>query len=128
FDREVDNAGKCIVVGETRSDDFPTTRPLQPPRGSDAFVTKLNATGSAFIYSTHLGGSRSDEARGVAVDSFGAAYVTGITSSNDFPTVNPLQPTLRGSTDAFVVRIPPGGSSLLYSTYLGRSRSDNHHV
>jgi uncharacterized protein (TIGR03437 family) len=125
FDLAVDNSGNVIVVGETRSDDFPTTRPLQPPRGSDAFVTKLNAAGSAFIYSTHIGGSSSDEARGVAVDSFGVAYVTGITSSNDFPTVNPFQPALRGDTDAFVLRIPPGGSSLLYSTYLGGSGSEN---
>ena len=125
FDVAVDNSGNVIVVGETRSDDFPTTRPLQPPKGSDAFVTKLNASGSAFIYSTHLGGSSSDEARGVAVDSFGVAYVTGITSSMDFPTVNPFQPALRGATDAFVARIPPSGSSLLYSTYLGGSGPEN---
>ena len=126
FDVAVDASGNVHVVGETRSDDFPTTRPLQPPRGSDAFVTKLNAAGSAFIYSTHLGGSRSDEARGVAVDSFGVAYVTGITSSNDFPTVNPFQSAIAAAnSDAFVVRIPPGGSSLLYSTYLGGSGSEN---
>ena len=125
FDVAVDTSGNVIVVGETRSDDFPATRPLQPPRGSDAFVTKLNATGSAFIYSTHLGGSRSDEARAVAVDSFGVAYVTGVTSSEDFPTVKPFQPALRGDKDAFVARIPPGGSALLYSTYLGGSDSEN---
>jgi hypothetical protein len=125
LDIAVDASGNVHVVGETRSDDFPTMRPLQPPKGSDAFVTKLNAAGSAFIYSTHLGGSLSDEARGVAVDSFGVAYVTGITDSNDFPTVNPFQSALGGDYDAFVVRIPPGGSSLLYSTYLGGSGSEN---
>lgn len=125
FDIALDASGNVHVVGETRSDDFPTMRSLQPPRGDDGFVAKLNAAGSAFIYSTRLGGSSSDEARGVALDSSGAAYVTGITSSQDFPTVNPSQPALGGESDAFVVRIPPGGSSLLYSTYLGGRGSEN---
>src|ERR1017187_3375264 len=76
------------------------------------------------IYSTYLGGSSDDYGTGIAVDSAGNAYVTGYTISTDFPTMNPLQPTNGGGADAFVSKISPTGSALIYSTYLGGSIDD----
>ena len=75
----VDSSGNAYVTGSTCSTDFPTMNPLQPANGGgdDAFVTKLNPTGSALVYSTYLGGSGSDVGNGIAVDSSGNAYVTG---------------------------------------------------
>src|SRR5207244_3697637 len=100
----------------------------------DAFVTGLNAAGSALVYSTYLGGSGNDNDTnpgplgGIAVDSSGNIYVTGITGSSNFPTKNALQATYGGSQfDAFVAEINPsqvGAASLVYSTYLGGSAND----
>ena len=79
------------------------------------------------VYSTYLGGSSYDLGYGIAVDSTGNAYVTGYTASTDFPTMNPLQPTYGGAGDAFVTKINPAGSALVYSTYLGGSWEDAGH-
>jgi hypothetical protein len=126
-----DSAGNAYVTGITCSTDFPTKNPLQANYGGgsgqvcgDAFVTEINPTGSAFVYSTYLGGSGLDWGEGIAVDSSGDAFVTGYTYSTDFPTMNPLQPNLGGGTDAFVAKINPVGSALVYSTYLGGSGYD----
>jgi Beta-propeller repeat len=118
----VDADGSAYIAGKTTSN-FPTHNPLQPNPGgsSDAFVTKLNATGSALVYSTYLGGSGNDEARAIAVDSQGNAYVTGVTASANFPRVNPFQTALSGTNDAFVAKLDATGSALVYSTYLGGS-------
>ena len=124
----VDSAGSAYLTGQTCSSDFPTALPLQATlKGScDPFVTKLNPAGTSLVYSTYLGGSSGkDTAMGIAVDSSGNAYVTGATSSPDFPTANPLQPTLNGSENAFVSKLNPSGSALVYSTYLGGSDGDN---
>jgi len=93
----VDTDGNAYVTGSTASSDFPTVHALQPslPRGTHAFVTKLDSSG-AIVYSSYLGGSGFDEGFGIAVDQSGRAYVTGQTISTDFPTVNPLQSTLGG--------------------------------
>jgi Bacterial Ig-like domain (group 3)/Abnormal spindle-like microcephaly-assoc'd, ASPM-SPD-2-Hydin/Beta-propeller repeat len=123
-----DAAGNAYVTGYTDSTDFPTVHAFQPAYGggvSDAFVAKINASGSAFIYSTYLGGSGDDEGAGIAADSAGNAYVTGGTSSTDFPTANALQPTNHGGYDAFVTKINAGGSALVYSTYLGGGGDDD---
>jgi hypothetical protein len=122
----VDGSGNAYVTGYTTSTDFKTVNPLQTFGGvDDAFVTKINASGSALIYSTYLGGSGADYASGIAVDGSGNAYVTGGTASTDFPTASPLQGTYGGgSYDAFVTKINAGGSALLYSTYLGGSGLD----
>ncbi len=124
----VDTSGNAYVTGGTNSTDFPTANPLQPASGgsSDAFVTKLNPTGSAFVYSTYLGGSSSDESRAIAVDASGDAYLTGGTDSTDFPTANPLQPANAsgGFRDAFVAKLNATGSALVFSTYLGGSGVD----
>ena len=107
FGIAVDSAGNAYVTGRTDSPNFPTVNPIQPTLGgiSDAFVTKLNAAGSALVYSTFLGGSNFERGSGIAVDSAGNAYVTGRTESPNFPTVNPIQPTLGGAADAFVTKI-----------------------
>jgi hypothetical protein len=124
----VDAGGNAYVTGDTSSTNFPTTpSAFQTTNsgGQDAFVAKLNAAGSALVYSTYLGGSGSDGGRGIAVDAAGNAYVTGGTSSTNFPTANPLQPAFGGgSGDAFVAKLNAAGSALVYSTYLGGSGTD----
>jgi hypothetical protein len=122
----VDSSGNAYVIGVTSSTDFPTMNPFQPAFGGslEAFVTKINPTGSALVYSTYLGGSGEDAGNGIAVDSAGNAYVTGLTRSINFPTMNPLQPTYRGRDDAFVTKLNPSGSALVYSTYLGGTKQD----
>jgi hypothetical protein len=122
----VDSAGNAYVDGYTGSTDFPTKNPLQAANAGsyDAFVAKIDATGSALIYSTYLGGGTSDYASGIAVDSAGNAYVNGTTASGDFPTKNPLQAATGGNEDTFVAKINPTGSALVYSTYLGGSGND----
>ncbi len=119
----VDSAGNAYVSGTTSSSDFPTASPLQPALGGyqDAFAAKLDPAGSALVYSTYLGGNGGSQGFGIAVDSAGNAYVTGATTSSDFPTANPLQPALGGYQDAFVAKLDPAGSALVYSTYLGGS-------
>src|SRR4029077_2314460 len=90
----------------------------------DAFLTKLDATGSALVYSTYLGGSASDSGTGIAVDPAGNAYVVGVTFSTNFPTVNPFQAAKGAQQDAFVAKINPAGSAWVYVTYLGGNSVD----
>jgi hypothetical protein len=123
----VDRWGNALVAGWTYSTDFPLAHPVQPSHAGgtyDAFVVKLNAAGDALLYSTYLGGSGADEATGIAVDLWGNAYVTGDTTSSDFPTARPFQPTLRGAVNAFAAKLDSRGSALLYSSYLGGSGED----
>jgi uncharacterized protein (TIGR03437 family) len=121
----VDGAGNAYVAGVAGSADFPTVDPMQS-RNSTSFVAKISPDGSKLVYSTFLGGSSGgDQSLAIAVDSGGNAYVTGVTQSSDFPTVNAMQPTFGGVLDAFVAKINPAGSALVYSTYLGGSRLDH---
>jgi hypothetical protein len=125
----VDATGAAYVTGVTGSGDFPTMNALQPQRGGgqqDAFVVKIAPEGGAMIYGTYLGGSDDEWDRGysIAVDTAGSAHVAGVTLSADFPTMNALQPALNGPSDAFVSKLSPNGAALVYSTYLGGSRSD----
>src|SRR5262249_10371608 len=92
---------------------------------SDAFVAKLDASGSTLVYSTYLGGSGTDGANQVTVDPAGDAYVVGVTDSADFPIANPLQAHLAGGLDGFVTKLSATGTALVYSTYLGGSGDDN---
>jgi hypothetical protein len=132
----VDGAGNAYVTGAASSG-FPTANARQPTPGggTDAFVTKLNPSGAALVYSTFLGGSAEDGGRGIAVDAAGNAYVTGFTKSTDFPTAHPLQASNAGGTcgtapqtytcpNVFVTKLNPAGSALIYSTYLGGSNQD----
>ena len=90
----------------------------------DAFIVKLNAAGTALVYSTYLGGSGNDEGMRIAVDGAGNAYVTGDTRSADFPTHNALYPNLGGDRDAFIAKLKADGTALTYSTYLGGTYRD----
>jgi Beta-propeller repeat len=128
FGIAVDGAGSAYVTGGTISANFPTTAAApQTTRAGvdDAFVTKLDTTGSGLVYSTYLGGSSSDLGLGIAVDGAGSAYVTGETLSRNFPTTaGAPQTTMAGQVDAFVTKLDVTGSGLVYSTYLGGIRGD----
>ena len=116
--------GNAYVVGSTRSVDFPITpSALQPFRGEiDAFVMKLNRDGSGVVYSTLLGGAEADFGTSIAIDAVGRAFVTGDTSSVDFPTtVGAFQTINAGRNEAFVASLSRSGDALRYSTYLGGS-------
>jgi len=120
-----DSVGDAFITGLTQSPtDFPTAgTPYQSSLAGtqNAFAVELNPTGSAAIYGTYLGGSGTDLGLGIALDSSTPAniYVTGQTSSSNFPTVNPTQAALSGTTDAFVSVLSPGQKTALFSTYLG---------
>jgi len=122
----VDSEGAAYVTGRTYSSDFPINNPTQGSNAGagDIFIVKVNPTGTALVYSTYLGGSDNDSGTSIAVDSEGAAYVTGYTKSTDFPTQNPIQGSNAGNEDAFVTKINSLGSILVYSTYLGGSDWD----
>ena len=119
----VDGSGNAYVTGVS-STNFPTTPGafLSGSRWRRAFVAKLNATGSALVYTTLLGGTELDKGYRIAVDGSGNAYVTGLTSSTDFPTTpGAFQTTYGGTGDAFVTELNTAGTALVYSTYLGGS-------
>jgi hypothetical protein len=124
----VDSAGSAYITGDTFSTDFPTASPEQSANAGngDAFVTKFNPAGNALIYSTYLGGSNTDVAYAIALDTAGDAYVAGYTQSTNFPVDNAFQGTLggAGATNAFVTKLTASGSALSYSTYLGGNNAD----
>jgi PKD repeat protein len=91
----------------------------------NVFITKVNAEGTAFVYSTHLGGSGGDSGHAIALDSSGDIYVAGRTTSTDFPTKNPVQAANAGSFDIFITKLDATGSALIYSTYLGGPQDDS---
>src|SRR6185295_200978 len=122
----VDSAGNAYITGDAAATSFPTTAGAfqTAPLGYDAFITKLNPTGSALVYSARFGGNLDDFSRGIALDGSGNAYITGWTvcraTTCTFPTVNAFQPSYAGgNNDAFVTKINSLGSALVYSTYLG---------
>ncbi len=130
----VDSAGNAYVTGVTHSANFPTTPgsfqttfgtrdtcgsgPTASPCG-DAFVLKLNSAGSALIYSSFLGGGNHDEGKALALDSSGAVYITGITTSADFPTTEGAFQRVPQYQDAFISKVSADGTKLIYSTLLG---------
>jgi hypothetical protein len=128
----VDDAGNAYVAGHTGSEDFPTTVGAFDTtyNGEDAFVVKFNATGSALIYATFLGGSDWDLGHDVAIDDSGNAYVTGGTGSWDFPTTAGSFDTTYNEGpewgDAFVVKLDPSGGALVYGTFLGGSFAEEN--
>ena len=128
YDIMADGNGNAYIVGRTLSVDFPTsTGALQPSSGGqfDVFITKLDPTGSSVVFSTYFGGSSHDYAKGIAQDEAGNIYVAGSTESSNLPiTAGALQPTRGGSRDAFIAKFDPTGSTLLYSTFLGGSKTD----
>jgi Beta-propeller repeat/Abnormal spindle-like microcephaly-assoc'd, ASPM-SPD-2-Hydin len=122
----LDSSNNAYVTGQTSSTNFPTTAgafQTATGGGEDAFVTKLNAAGSALVYSTYLGGSNNDFGYGIAVDSSGNAYITGNTQSTDYPTANAFEPVVCANScpsgGGIVSKLNASGSALVYSTYLG---------
>jgi hypothetical protein len=122
----VDSSGCAHVTGETFSTNFPTQNAYQSTHsggGRDAFLTKFSTAGTTLVYSTYLGGSESDAAAHVALNSPGGTYITGYTSSSDFPTKRAYQSTYNGDLDAMAAMFTPDGS-LDFSTFLGGSNLD----
>ena len=127
-DIAVDGSGNAYIIGGTGYNDFPTTDGAYDTSfngNGDIFVSKLNAAGSALIYSTFLGGSSGEASFGIDVDSSGNAYLAGLTWSTDFPfTTGAYDTTYNGNTDVFVAKLDAAGSALIYSTFLGGSGSE----
>ncbi len=125
WDMALDSGGNCYVAGDTLSSDFPTQNAYNSTYGggSEAFVTKLNSAGS-LVYSTYLGGTYNDIGKAIAVDTAGNAYITGHTSSPNFPTLNAYQSSKIGIFDVFVTKLNAAGTGLVYSTYVGGSGYD----
>ena len=121
------SSGNAYVTGWAGSEDFPTSNPLQQclscPGANSAFISKINPSGSAFIYSTFSAVPTAPTGYAIATDTGGNAYVTGITTASDFPTVNPVQASNHGAANfganVFVSKLNASGTALVYSTYLG---------
>jgi hypothetical protein len=126
----VNDSDHAFVVGHTGSPDFPVVNAFQPVMSSldgEGFVTEFVPAGNNLVYSSYFGGSGSETIQSIALDSNENMYITGRTTSLDFPTFNPIQPALSSgsSVDAFVTRFAVGGSTLAYSTYLGGYPADS---
>ena len=130
----VDAAGSAYVAGSTNDTDFPVTTgafqaQLKSREYGNAFVTKLNSSGSGLVYSTYLGGSDTDSATAIALDAAGDAYVAGSTISSDFPVTAGVFQTVNNApeflSNAFITKLDTTGSALVYSTYLGGSGGDS---
>src|SRR5262249_31994001 len=122
----VDPAGNAYITGQTTSTDLTVTNAAQASNHglADAFVLKLDPTGTNILYSTYFGGTANDEGHSIAADAAGNAYVTGFTSSTDFPTTaNGIQRTRAAAQEAYLLKLGPTGA-LLYSTYLGGNGDD----
>jgi hypothetical protein len=122
----LDTSGNTYVGGWTAASDFPVKNAAQPVFGGgyeNAVIFKLSPLGK-LVYSTYLGGNNQERAQSIAVDSTGAAFVTGFTWSIDFPIKNALQKTISGRPDAFVAKLSPTGDHFLFATYLGGSGPD----
>ncbi|HKO99516.1 MAG TPA: SBBP repeat-containing protein [Pyrinomonadaceae bacterium] len=124
-----DTMGNAYVTGETSSTNLVVVSPVQATNGGlrDAFVTKLNPSGSAIVFSSYLGGSAEDIGFGLAADETGAAYVTGRTASTNFPTASALRPSLTGTLDAFVSKISTAVSSGGPKIAFGSKRNGGNH-
>jgi gliding motility-associated-like protein len=131
---DVNAAGEVYLTGYTLSSDFPITagafqtNSVSPTGTYEAFVAKLDASGSSLIYSTFLGGHGNDFGLSVKADNSGNAYVSGFASSSDFPTVSSFQSVYGGGlNDAFITKLNSSGTALVYSTLLGGGGDDRCH-
>ncbi len=124
----IDTYGQAYITGLTESIEFPNTIneiSILDYKEYDVFVLKLNLQGSSIIYSTVIGGSKADHGWEIIIDRIGNSYVSGTTESNNFPiTKNSYDETFNGIIDAFIFKLNPNGSKLLYSTFLGGNDSD----
>jgi photosystem II stability/assembly factor-like uncharacterized protein len=126
LDIAIDSEGAAYICGSTASVDFPGPSPIQQVKGAstDAYVLKISPAGDAIVFGAWIGGDSGDSATTLSVDQDGNVYLAGNTSSSNFPLQNPLQPSRRGTTDAFAAKISASGSTLLYSTYIGGNGAD----
>ncbi len=125
-DVAIDGSGNAYVVGSTQSTSFASGIYGSKSGTSDAFVAKLNSSGTSLTWSTYLGGSSTESAESVAVDITGAVYVTGSTSSTNFPvSASPYQSTKGSGMDAFVAKLSADGTTVLYATYFGGNGDDD---
>ncbi len=118
---------EIFLTGSTRSSDFPTSRgAFQTTYGGkgDGFVTKLAASGTGILYSSYLGGNEDDSGSQIVAGARGRAYIVGGTESSNFPTARPVQASMRGTKDGFLMEVDPTGASLLFSTNLGGSKRE----
>jgi len=128
----IDNAGNVYVAASTQSNDLPTMNPLQPAPGggtTDGYIAKISPTGE-LVYATYLGGSNGEYPRDIITSASGQAWVTGFTTSSNFPTVDPTQASCKdyvGCSEVFVTHLSPDGSSLVYSTFAGGTFADEGH-
>ena len=124
----IDADASAYIAGSASAGFATTSGALQPTtgnaNGTNAFVLKLNATGTAALYATFLGGSGNDIANALAVDASAYAYVAGATTSSNFPLANAFQSGGGGARDGFVAKLNPQGSGLQFSTYLGGTLDD----
>lgn len=126
-DIAVDSNGCTYITGRTTSISFPTTTGTfdTTSNGSeDAFVAKLNSSGTGLVYSTYIGGTFFDEGRGISVDAAGNVYVTGAASSAFPTTAGAYDTTFNGGSDVFVSKLNAAGSALIFSTYVGSAAVD----
>ncbi len=127
---EVDSLNCIYICGQTYSTNFPTRNPYQAGRGTanpevqDGFAAKLSPSGASLLYSTYLGGAGGDGVDSIALGSDSCIYLSGFTYASDFPTQSPYQANNAGGADAFISKLSYSGSYLLYSTYLGGSKTD----
>jgi hypothetical protein len=127
FGIQVDSTGAAYIAGATDSTDFPVQSAAQASNkggSSDAFVFKLDPTGTQIVYATYIGGSGADEAHSIAVDAGGNAYITGFTQSNDFPVVNGFQRSRAGGQDAYILKLNSFGTGIVFSSFLGGTGDD----
>lgn len=119
----VDSSGNAYLTGSTQSTDFPTFSPYQASNGgfSDVFLTKINPSGSALVYSTYFGGVGGQQGRDLAIDSNNNAYIVGFTNDSSYPVFSEYQDTLNGSHDAILIKFTSDGSAVDYSTFFGGS-------
>ncbi len=125
----INAAGEAFITGETNSNNFATTGGVWDDKfdgASDAFITKLNASGNALVYSTYVGGNENDRARGITIDAAGNAYITGESDKEEgFPrNGSAYQDKPTGALDAFVVKMNPTGTNYVYGTFLGGDNND----
>ncbi len=125
---EVDANGNSFLIGETRSEDFPTKNAYNSTHEGqgnyDIFVTKLNATGSGLVFSTFLGGVENDRGESLVLDNAGNTYIYGYSESANFPTKNAYNATHSGGSDIIVAKLNATGNGLEFSTFLGGSNRD----
>jgi predicted GH43/DUF377 family glycosyl hydrolase len=125
----VDGSGNAYVTGYTDSSDYPTATPFDPTRGGtrDAFVTKVDASGSSLAWSSYLGGDAGagyEAGSDIVVDGSGNLYITGYSTSADFPTLGAYDAATNGGEDAYVTKLNGAGATIVWSTYLGGTSSD----